>query len=432
MRSGRLADLGRRLLSLPRLSSPRVESPGLYAYVRETPEAVARFHLRIEPDGSGLLLSNATAAARLNPSGVVIARALLEGVSRDEAMRRVSTLFRGAPSGRVQQDVESVERLLVELSDPAGQYPVMNLEDPAISPRASRLMAPFQAGITLAEPGRMAPILDRLWEIGIPHVNFRAGTRPTREHLLRAVERAEDIGMIAGARVIAGTLDGQELLQELVTAGLDHLIVPVASRDAAVHEALFGDGDHQKALDLLEEARDLGTCGVAEVPLVEMTVEGLEDTIDLVAERGITNVSFYAVASPPETEPGQGGGALPPPAVVGAATLVEEATHRKAVRYFWQPPVRRDEALGLAEQVQLGPRATGDVSIRVEPDGSVIPPRGPWRVAGNLLQQPWDQIWQDAAFRRFRERVEANTRCSQCPGLSICAADCPREPAGWS
>ena len=24
------------------------------------------------------------------------------------------------------------------------------------------------------------------------------------------------------------------------------------------------------------------------------------------------------------------------------------------------------------------------------------------------------------------------THCATCPGLAICAADCPKEPAGWS
>jgi radical SAM protein with 4Fe4S-binding SPASM domain len=213
---------------------------------------------------------------------------------------------------------------------------------------------------------------------------------------------------------------------------LDHLTVPVASTNGAVHDALFGDGDHAQALALLEEAQNLGTCAVAEVPLLEQTLDGLEQTVEMLADRGVIDISFYALASAPDNEPTQGGGALVPSAVIAAAALVEEMTHRMDVRYFWQPPVQREASLELAEQVRRGPRATGDVSMVVEPDGSVIPPRGSLRVAGNLLQDPWEQIWEHEAFRRYRERVEANTRCSQCPGLVICAADCPREPAGWS
>jgi radical SAM protein with 4Fe4S-binding SPASM domain len=62
----------------------------------------------------------------------------------------------------------------------------------------------------------------------------------------------------------------------------------------------------------------------------------------------------------------------------------------------------------------------------------VIPPRGPYHVAGNVLTDSWPYIWSNIAFVRYRERVSAPTRCPDCPGLVICEADCPREPAGWA
>ena len=85
-----------------------------------------------------------------------------------------------------------------------------------------------------------------------------------------------------------------------------------------------------------------------------------------------------------------------------------------------------------ADQVRRGPRAGGDVTIRVLPGGDVLPPRGGSEPAGNLLNDSWDEIWGSPVFRRFRQRVEANTKCPQCPGLAICAGDCPADPGGWS
>jgi radical SAM protein with 4Fe4S-binding SPASM domain len=79
-----------------------------------------------------------------------------------------------------------------------------------------------------------------------------------------------------------------------------------------------------------------------------------------------------------------------------------------------------------------GPRAGGDISIRVEPNGDVIPPRGPRQAAGNLLRDAWDTIWSREAFLRYRQRVESDTRCAHCPALAICAADCPADPRGWA
>ena len=94
------------------------------------------------------------------------------------------------------------------------------------------------------------------------------------------------------------------------------------------------------------------------------------------------------------------------------------------------------------EQTEIGPpdaafdpfatRCSGDVAIRVEPDGTVVPPRGPRRASGNLLHDPWDQIWDAPAFRVYREQLDHATRCDQCADLAQCAVVCPRDPAGWT
>jgi len=94
--------------------------------------------------------------------------------------------------------------------------------------------------------------------------------------------------------------------------------------------------------------------------------------------------------------------------------------------------VDENEPAVVAGAIRSGPRAGGDVSIRVSANGDVTAPRGTADVAGNLLADSWDAIWQRPAFDRLRSLVEGESRCDQCPGLSICAATCPADPAGWA
>ena len=35
-------------------------------------------------------------------------------------------------------------------------------------------------------------------------------------------------------------------------------------------------------------------------------------------------------------------------------------------------------------------------------------------------------------YEAYRRRVQTDTHCDECPGLAICAADCPRTPLGWA
>ena len=79
---------------VPRIErEARVLKPGMYQYSRGEQGQTYRFHLRVDPGGSGLLVSNGTAIARLSPTGVLIASRLLQGQSRDAILKELDRQF---------------------------------------------------------------------------------------------------------------------------------------------------------------------------------------------------------------------------------------------------------------------------------------------------------------------------------------------------
>lgn len=427
-----IKDTLKRLL-IPTAAQPTpIIEPGLYHYRREEDGQYTRFHLRVEPDGRGMLLANATLAARLSPSGVFIARNILDGRSDAAIEEDILKQFRGATSEVVQRDLYRVGSLISDLTAPGDNYPIVNLEDAAISPYETILIAPLEASVPLAPAEQLVPLIDRLWQVAIPHVTILVPENPNPADLVLAIERAEDLGMIAGVRGRASDLVQESLMRDIALAGVDHVTILYASAEPLIHNLLCGDGDHMAAEQLLIKTQQNEVCPVAEIPLVESTLPGLRQTLEALQRLAIHNYSFFAIVAPDDMPDGQREGAIQAMAMPQAAELVEELAHEMEVRFIWQPPVQRDPAVPLSTQVRQGPRCSGDAAVRVEPDGSVIPPRGPYRSAGNLFNDSWEQIWNDDAFRRYRARVEAPTRCEVCPELALCAADCPRKPAGWS
>lgn len=417
-------------LLIPRWRRPaRPPAPGLYPFDQAIDdEQTVRYHLRVDADGGGLLVVNATACARLTPSGVLIAYELLRGQDQDTVAQTLAAAFDGATPDQQRHDTARVRDLLRELAEPDGRYPVFNLDDPSAGPQAARLIPPIEADLPLAGPDQIKPLLPRLWQAGIAHVTLLVPPSPDPAALLAAVIAATQAGLICGVSGRATDLAAGSLLDDLIEAGLDHLTLAYATGEAARHDSLYGQGDHALAEALYARTEALALADVAQIPLIGATVDGMDATLAHLRRLGVTTVQFFAVAGPHE----DGDGAVPASAMAQMAADVEEAAERAEVLYQWQPPVLRNPNLTLDEQVRQGPRCSSDVAIRVEPDGAVIPPRGPRRVAGNLLRDPWPVIWQDAAFKAYRSRVERPTRCLTCPGLAICAADCPREPAGWS
>jgi radical SAM protein with 4Fe4S-binding SPASM domain len=404
--------------------------PGLYHYMREADGGTARLHLRVDAGGDGLLIANAVCAVRLHASGVVIAKGLLEGRDDDKIVGQLLKVFRGVKHEEAMADLKHVYSVIKWLEGPHRDYPIFNLADPSFSPQAAPLERPISADVPLCKPFHMEAILRRLWGEGIPHVTIIAGKDPVEKDLNRAVERAEDLGLITGVRGRGSDLSHCTRIPDMAQAGLDHLDVYCLSIDDKIHDSLLGKNDYKLAIKALVTAQKREVCPVAVVALVRPTLTTIDETLAAIAGHGVINVALFAIAT---TDPAhQAGGALLADELVQVAAVAEEAAEEHRLRLLWYAPVHYDPQTPLGDQIGRGPRASGDSAIRVDPDGYVIPPRGPYQSPGNIVKQSWETIARGAVYLDYRRRVESDTHCATCPGLAICAADCPRNPQGWA
>ncbi len=264
--------------------------------MRETDGAVVRFHLRVDPGGGGLLLANAAALARLSPSGVLIAKGLLEGEAPPAIVGRAKSRFRGAAAGEIARGLDAVKALIQRMQSPQGNYPILNLADPAFSPKAVPLERPISADVPLCAPFHRARILDRLWQLGIPHVTIIVGRDCDENHLIRAVGRAGDLGLITGVRGRGSELAAGNRIADMAAAGLDHLDVYCFSAIDEVHNALAGDGDGKQAARALGAAAKCEVCPVAQLALVRPTLPAVGRTLEALAGHGIQNAAVFALA----------------------------------------------------------------------------------------------------------------------------------------
>lgn len=436
--------LFQRLFGFGQPTRPEGLAPGMYHARRAVGGGqYARYHLRVEEDGEGLLIVNASSVARLSPSGALMAHGLLHGEPESVVVERTRRALAGAPASTLEADVRAVNDLLDRLAAP--DAPTFNLADMAFAPNAARLIAPLTADIPAGPADAIKPLVEKLWAIGIPHGVFTV-TAETAPLALRAVERASDTGLITGVRGRSTDLRAQ--VGQLAQAGVDHVTVYYASHDRQVHDDLYGRGDHEAAQDLIRACASLEVTPVAELPLTVATLRDLDETLADLNERGIVNVGVFALpgediaaandgvtqssesAHQATSQPDSLSLTLTPDSLAQAAAQLEDSAHRNWVTYVWYPPVRGSGP--LAARAQAGPRCSGDLAVRVELDGSVLPPRGPHEPAGNLLRDPWATIWGHPAFERYRQRLLAPTHCLTCPGLAICAADCPKAVEGFA
>jgi MoaA/NifB/PqqE/SkfB family radical SAM enzyme len=104
-------------------------------------------------------------------------------------------------------------------------------------------------------------------------------------------------------------------------------------------------------------------------------------------------------------------------AMMGAKSLslsTSEATLKEALQdasrhashlgfsLVWDVPVpyssQHPVALDMEEQ-EKAPEGAGHTWLYLEPDGDVLPAQGINEVMGNLLEQPWEEIWKNKPAR---------------------------------
>lgn len=374
---------------LSRLFPPPPERPLIPAgiYHRMNPQSSGqptRLHLRVEPDGRGVLLVNASTVLHLNETATTYAWHLVQGQSLEKAAAWASRRFR-IGRGRARRDAGLVRDQIEALAEGGEHDPVLVLGMERADPYERRPSAPYRLDLALTfrtgDGSSLDPqarrrvdrelgseewteVIRRAWAAGVPHLVFTGGEPSLRPDLAELIRTAEGLGQVTGVVTQGARLTDAARLQEFSQAGTDHLVVVVDPRQAASLEGL------QRALD-----SDVFTS--AHLTLDPATAGELETVLDRLQASGVSHIS---VTSPPGAE---------------AGVLLDRAYQELAERgltLVWDLPV----PFSSTNPVRLeAPDAPGARAwLYVEPDGDVVAGQNSPRVLGNALREDLLDLWR--------------------------------------
>jgi organic radical activating enzyme len=364
--------------------------PGVYQY-QAPPDADIqyRLHLRVEEDGSGILIVNARTVLHLNQTATEYAYHIIQNTSKEEAADRVARRYR-VGRGQAYQDYEDfIERLNALITTP-DLDPVTFLGFDRTEPYAGELTAPYRldCAITYRNPEDektdAAPhdrvkreldleewktIMKKAWDAGIPHIIFTGGEPTLRPDLPDLIRYGEELGQVTGLLTCGYRLSEHAYLNDLLQSGLDHIM------------HVF-DPDDEQAWEALRDA--LREDIFVTVHLTISKRDGLEPLLDRLVEMGVQSISLSA--SKPDLK--------------DELNEMRHAVAYRNISLVWDLPVPYSRfnpvSLELAELDEPPVEGAGRAWLYVEPDGDVLISQGKPTVIGNLLTQPWEEIWTKA------------------------------------
>jgi hypothetical protein len=343
-----------------------------------------RVHLRVEPDGRGLLIVNASTVLHLNETATAYAWHLLQGHDDEETAQWISRHFR-VTRGRARRDGRLVRDQIQALAEGEDQDPVVVMGMNRSEPYADRPSAPYRLDLAVTfrtadaskddprarrrvdrelETDEWKAILSQAWSAGIPHVVFTGGEPTTRADLSQLVRHAENLGQVSGVVTAGDRLADAARLDRLLRAGVDHLLVVV-------------DPDAPDSLHGLKHAVDADVFCAAHLTLAPTAESAIGGHLRQLKSLGVSHVSVSA-------PPGPSGEVALRTAQQEMADLALTLVWDLPVPYSSNNPIRLEETDGTM----------GRAWLYVEPDGDVLPTQGQEQVLGNLMRDSILDLWR--------------------------------------
>ena len=353
-----------------------------------------RLHLRIEPDGHGVLIINASTIVHLNVTASEYAYHLIRNTPEEQAIAEVARRYR-VPKDTVQRDYHDLVSRLKTLIDTPDLDPISFLDFERSEVYSGANSAPYRLDCALTyrlegESQQMqAPeervrrelvteewkvVLEKTWQAGVPHVVFTGGEPTLRADLCSLIRYAESLGMVTGLITDGQRLLQPDYLQELLQSGLDHAMLLLDPGQELCWQALS---------TLIAE--DIAV--TVHLTLNQAILPDLETILDRLADMGTETISLSADS----------------PSLKSVLQSAAQTLAERQLRLVWNLPVPYSHfnpvSLEMAEELDGEQQSAGPgrAWLYVEPDGDVLTGQGQYEsVLGNLLTDSWDTVWNSA------------------------------------
>ena len=418
---------------------------GIYHFVRESGENKKRIHLRIDKDGSGVLIINASRMVHFNPSATLMARMLLDEKPENEIIKHLRKSFdvkRDQATEDYQKFKTSFDRIISPTDDPC---PICDLDIETITPFSRQPSAPYRMDLALTyrcnnrcihcynEASRAQnelstddwkKVLSRIWELGIPHVVFTGGEPTLKDNLPELIAYAENLGLITGLNTNGRRLSQTDYLHKLVDAGLDHVQITLESHNPSIHESIVASsGAWVQTVKGIKNALNSKLFVMTNTTLLKSNSQYLADTLKFLSGLGVPTVGLNGLIYSGRGE--SVNQEISEADLTGLLEIAKDHVARTDQRLIWYTPTLYCHFNPIESGLGVKGCTAALYNMCVEPDGSVLPCQSYYQPLGNILTDPWEKIWEHDLAVSLRERKAVPEGCRYCDVLDTCGGGCP-------
>lgn len=417
-----------------------VTEPGMHHFRRDD----HRIHLRVGESGGGILTVDASRVIHFNPVAVDMCWMILSRYSEKEIITALKKRY-NVKKSKVLSDLKEFEKTLHDILETGAAEPISFVNMDVAEPFQTDVEVPYRMDLALTYRCNIScghcynqkketrelsteewkKAMRIIWDLGVPHVIFTGGEATLREDLVELTEHAETLGMVTGLLTNGIKLASREYLDELVSAGLDHVQITLESSNPEVHNHMTSAQSFEETVQGIRNCVEAGIHTITNTTITKVNADGMADTVRFAHSLGIKAVAANAVIN--------SGKAIDGDFSVSAEKLesvilnMNEELDRLGMRFIWYSPTRYCSFNPM--EFDLGEKrcTAGEYNLCIEPDGEVLPCQSWYESAGNILKDPWETIWNSGLLQSARNRDWVEETCRECVHFTLCGGGCPLE-----
>src|SRR6266545_968461 len=346
-----------------------------------------RVHLRLRPDGSGILILNASTVLQLNATAAEYAYHFIRGTEPDEAVKQIASRYRVSKDVAKADYQDFMDKIETLISTP-DLDPVSFLDFERAAPHSADLTSPLRLDCALTyrlredSNAEYAPtkrvdrelsteewrlILDKAWQAGIPHVTFTGGEATLRDDLPDLIAHAEKNGQVCGLITDGLRLIDKNYLDLLLQTGLDHILFLLQP-------------DNDKSWIALETIMAEDIFVTVHLTLNQDNITVAEEVLERLAKLDVKSLSLTSSDASLRDR--------------FDAIRDKAATLGLTLKFDLPVPYSASNPVVYEAEENTIPEGAGKAWLYVEPDGDVLPSQGNSdKVLGNLLRDDWQKIY---------------------------------------
>lgn len=345
-----------------------------------------RIHLRLQKDGSGILILNASTILQLNSTAAEYAFHFIKGAVPEEAAKQIAARYRVNKEMALKDYNDFVDRIQTLISTP-DLDPVSFLDFELAQPHSADLNAPLRLDCALTyrlpestqveyAPTKRADrelttaewkaIINKAWQAGVPHITFTGGEATLREDLPDLIAHAEVNGQVCGLFTNGLKLADKKYLDLLLQTGLDHILFMLQP-------------DHEASWSALEAIMPEDIFVTVHLTLNVDSAKTANETLERLAKLNVQSLSLTSMDDSLRDQ---------------YDMIRNKAAELGLTLKFDLPvPYSADNPVALETQEDNVPQGAGKAWLYVEPDGDVLPAQGmAGKILGNFLHDEWSTI----------------------------------------